>query len=112
MADTSADPITNGPGAATVLAAAIGALTLGVLALLGDAFPKISAALNLWKPTGALSGVTDAAILVWLLAWFLLSRRWRARTVNMKAVNWTSVALFVVAAAFTFPPTMDLLQGK
>jgi len=112
MADTPADTLTNGPGAATVLAAAAGGLTLGVLALLGDAFPAISAALNLWKPTGALSGVTDIAILVWLIAWFLLWRRWAQRSVDMRRVGWTAVAMFVVAAVFTFPPTMDLLQGK
>ena len=111
-AGTRADTVTNGPGAASVLAAALGALTLGVLALLGDAFPRISAALNLWKPTGALSGVTDAAILVWLVAWFLLSRRWAGRSVNMTLLNWTSIALFVAAVLFTFPPTMDMLQGK
>ncbi len=112
MADTPADAVTNGPGAAAVLATALGALTLGILALLGDAFPKIAAVLNLWKPTGALSGVTDAAILVWLLAWFFLSRRWAQRSVNLKAVNWASMVMFIVAVLFTFPPTMDLLQGK
>jgi len=112
MADTPADTLTNGPGAATVLAAGLGALTLGILALLGDAFPRISAALNLWKPTGALSGVTDFAILVWVLAWVVLWRRWARRSVDMKVVNWAAIAMFAVAAVFTFPPTMDMLQGK
>jgi hypothetical protein len=80
--------------------------------LLGDAFHSVAAFLNLWKPTGPLSGVTDAAILVWLALWFLLSRRWTGKTVNMARINWTASIMFAVAGLLTFPPVMDLLQGK
>ena len=112
MDDASPVEITNGAGASAVLSAAIGCLTLGVLALAGDAFPKVAAMLNVWKPMGPLSGVTDLAILVWLVAWFVLSRRWARRTVNLRHVNWASLAMFVAALLLTFPPFMDLLQGK
>jgi hypothetical protein len=112
MDDRAPDAITNGRGAAAVLAAAIGALALGLAALAGDASPHVAAVLNIWKPTGPLSGVTDAAILVWLAAWFALSRRWARRAVNMVPVNLTALAMFVAALLLTFPPFMDLLQGK
>jgi hypothetical protein len=112
MADATTDVITNGSGAAAILSAGIGCLTLGVLALLGDAYPSVSALLNLWNPTGALSGVTDAAIVVWLAAWFLLSRRWSEMAVNIARVNWAALIMFVAATLLTFPPFMDLLQGK
>jgi hypothetical protein len=112
MAEVHDETIANGPGAAAVASAAIGCLTLGVLALLGDAFPKVAAHLNLWNPTGALSGVTDAAILVWLATWFLLSRRWARKTVSMGRVNAAAAVMFAAAALLTFPPFMDLLQGK
>jgi hypothetical protein len=107
-----ASPILNGRGAAAVLAAAIGCLMLGVLALAADASPHLATLLNVWNPTGPLSGVTDAAILVWLVAWFLLSRRWARRSVNMVLVNAASVVMFAAALLLTFPPFMDLLQGK
>src|SRR5471030_594869 len=60
----------NGPGAAAILAAGVGSLALGVFAFAGDAWPTVKHAFDLWSPTGPLSGVTLAAIVVWLAAWF------------------------------------------
>ena len=79
MADAEIAGGPNGSGAAAVLSAAIGWFTLGVLALAGDAVPRVKLMLILWKPTGALSGVTSLAILVWLVVWMVLGRRWRDR---------------------------------
>jgi hypothetical protein len=112
MAESSDTPITNGPGAAAILAAAGGCFVLGVLALAADAVEPLAATLKVWKPTGPLSGVTDVAIVTWLVAWFVLNRLWRARTVSMARVNLASVLLFVGGVLLTFPPFMDLLQGK
>jgi hypothetical protein len=103
--------MTNGPGAAAVLAAGIGSLALGVFAFAGDASPPIGRAFNIWNPSGPLSGVTSAAILVWLIAWYLLARRWSTRNVGL---GWVNVAAFTMLAGgvlLTFPPFMDLLQG-
>ena len=102
----------SGPGAAAILAAGAGALALGVFAFAGDAWPKVKAAFNLWKPSGPLSGVSLAAVLVWLLAWWGLARLWRGRNVNLALVN---VAAFIMLAGgllLTFPPFMDLLLAK
>jgi hypothetical protein len=112
MSDREADRMTNGRGAAAVLAAAMGSLALALLALAGDASPSIAASLNFWKPTGPLSGVTDVAILLWLAAWFLLSRRWGGRDVNLIRINTVSLAMFAAALLIVFPPIMDFLQGK
>jgi len=112
MNNVKATPLTNGPGAAAILSAAMGCFALGVLALAGDAFPPIAQALNFWRPTGPLSGVTDISIIVWLAAWFVLARLWGNRSVNLSAVNKVSVVLFVAGLLLTFPPFMDLLQGK
>ena len=107
-----ADAVTNGRGAAAVLAAAIGSFALALLALAGDASRSISATLNFWKPTGPLSGVTDVAILIWLGSWLLLSRRWASRDVNLARTNVISFVMFAAALLITFPPIMDFLQGK
>jgi hypothetical protein len=104
--------IHNGPGAATILAASLGCFVLGVLALAGDAVPSIAHLLNIWNPTGPLSGVTGAAIVIWLGTWAILSRLWARRDLKMAAVNLSSLVLFVGGLLLTFPPFMDFLQGK
>jgi len=102
----------NGGAAAAVLAAAIGVCTLGILALAGDAFPAVAHVLNIWNPTGPLSGVTGVAIIVWLGAWFALARTWAARNLNFRRINMIALVLIVAGALLIFPPFMDLLQGK
>ena len=102
----------NGPGGAAILAAGVDSLALGVFAFAGDAWPAVKLAFNLWKPTGPLSGVTTAVICVWLVVWFGLSRRWARRDVNLAAVNLAAFVMLAAGLLLTFPPFMDLLQGK
>jgi len=102
----------NGPGAAAVLAAGIGGLALGLLALAGDAFPAVAGALNVWKPTGPLSGVTGAAIVIWLATWLVLGAAWRRRKLSMGPVAGATAVMMIAGLLLTFPPFMDFLQGK
>jgi hypothetical protein len=102
----------NGPGAAAILAAGIGSLALGVFAFTGDASPTVLHAFNFWNPTGPLSGVTLTAVIVWLAAWYGLSRRWGARNVSLLNVNVASFTMLIAGLLLTFPPFMDMLQGK
>jgi hypothetical protein len=106
------DTVPNGPGAAAILAAGIGSAALGVFALAGDAFPAINRLFTFYAPSGALSGVTTVAVIVWLVAWFILARRWANATVAMAKVNVASFVLLAIGLLLTFPPFMDLLQGK
>jgi hypothetical protein len=109
---TSNDSIPNGPGGAAILSAGIGCGALGILAFAGDASDAIGKALNIYNPTGALSGVTTVAIVIWIGTWLALSRRWREKSVAMIKVNTAAFALLIVGFLLTFPPVMDLLQGK
>jgi hypothetical protein len=102
----------NGPGGAAILAAGIGCAALGILSFAGDAWSAIGGALNFYNPTGSLSGVTTLTIVIWLVVWIVLGSRWKARTVSMVKVNIVSYVLLVVGFLFTFPPFMDLLQGR
>ena len=102
----------NGPAAAAILSAGIGCFLVGLFALAGDAFASVNAFFTFYKPTGGLSGVTTCAIIVWLASWFILSRRWNSKTVSIGTVNLVSFLLLVLALLLTFPPFMDLLQGK
>jgi len=106
MANTQAR--TNGSGAAAILAAAMGLFVLAVLAVAADKLPDIKAILNFYKPTGALSGVTTTAILVWLLLWGGLEARWRVKTVAMGRLNLVAFTLLVLSFLLTFPPIADL----
>ena len=102
----------NGSGAAAILGAGIGCAAIGVLAFWGDASDSMGKALNIYNPSGTLSGVTTIGILAWLVAWFALDRLWRGKSVEMLRVNIASFALLAVGFLLTFPPFMDLLQGK
>ena len=106
------DSLPNGPAAAAILAAGIGCGAVGILAFTGDASDSIGRMLNIYNPTGPLSGVTTIAIIIWLVAWFALDRMWRTRTVALGGINVAAFALLVVGFLLTFPPLMDLLQGK
>lgn len=110
--DTRQATMPNGPGAAAILAAGIGCAALGILAFAGDASTAIGKALNFYNPVGALSGVTTLAIIVWLVSWVGLARSWGNRSVALNKVTAAAFALLVVGLLLTFPPFMDLLQGK
>jgi len=102
----------NGPAAAAILSAGAGCSVLGILALAGDASKAVAKLLTFYLPTGPLSGVTCLAILFWLVMWFILASRWRTRTVAIAKVNVTALLLLAVGILLTFPPFVDLLQGK
>ncbi len=110
MSQTSELP--NGSGAAAILGAGIGCGALGILAFWGDASESMGKALNIYNPSGTLSGVTTFAIIIWLVAWFALDRIWRGKTVEIMKVNVVAFALLAVGFLLTFPPFMDLLQGR
>ena len=112
MANNEVETIPNGPGAAAILAAGIGCAAVGILALAGDASDAIGRWLNFYNPVGTLSGVTTVAIIVWLVSWFILNQRWRTKQVDLAKGNVAAFIGLVIGLLLTFPPFMDLLQGK
>ena len=109
---TAAATVDNGPGAAAILAAGIGCFFLGVFSLAGDASHAIARFFTFYKPTGPLSGVTTSAIAIWLLSWFALSRLWGSKSVALGRITVVAFVLLALSVLLTFPPFMDLLQGK
>lgn len=106
---SNAPALTNGSGAAAVVSAGIGAFALAVLAIAGDQSAGIARGLIFYKPTGPLSGVTTEAILIWLLAWGILERRWRNKTVPAGRVIAAALILLALSFLLTFPPIADLV---
>ncbi|HYA37905.1 MAG TPA: hypothetical protein VEI74_06515 [Candidatus Methylomirabilis sp.] len=111
-ASSSAKGRPNGDGMAAILAAGVGCAALGLFAFSGDAFESIDRFFNFYNPTGTLSGVTLTAIVVWLAAWRVLANRWGNRDVPVGKISLVAGALLVVGLVLTFPPFIDLLQGK
>jgi hypothetical protein len=100
--------LTNGSGAAAILAAGIGSFALAVLACAGDKSAAVKNSLIFYKPTGPLSGVTTAAILTWFFTWGILEWRWRNRTVAAGRITAVALALLGLSLLLTFPPVVDL----
>ncbi len=98
----------NGGGAAAILAAGIGSFMISVFAILGDQSAFFKKLFVFYKPTGPLSGVTTCAIVVWLLAWLILHRRWHDRMLTMKPISNAALILLILGLLLTFPPIADL----
>jgi hypothetical protein len=98
----------NGPGAAAILAAGIGAFALGMLAVLADHVARFGKMMIFYRPTGPLSGVTTCAVVVWLVVWAVLDRSWRGRTVQERPLITAAMVLLLLGLLLTFPPLGDL----
>lgn len=98
----------NGAGAAAVLAAGIGSLSIAAFAILADKIAPIKSLMIFYKPTGPLSGVTTCAIVLWLAVWALLHWRWSWRNVEVGRVTAAAFILLFLSVLLTFPPIADL----
>jgi len=105
-------PTPNGPVAAALLACGFGCFALGVLAVTADGSKRLADVLNFYNPSGALSGVTGVAIALWLIAWAVLARLWKHKTVALVKVSATAFLLLALSLLLTFPPFGDLLLGR
>ena len=102
----------NGPGAAAILAAGLGCFLIGAFYWLAEVSPAAKSFFTFYAPVGALSGKTTVAVVIWLLVWFILSRAWRTKNVNMRLVNLAAFTLLGLSLLLTFPPVIEFLQGK
>ena len=110
LAPSSSTPtLTNGSGEAAILSAGVGSFALAVLAMAADKSPHVASSLIFYKPTGPLSGVTTAAILISLFTCGILEWRWRNKTVPARRINATALILLGLRFLLTFPPIADLL---
>lgn len=96
----------NGAALAAFLSAAIGAFALGVVVLLHEAGGVAIPAL--YAPAGGASGRTAIGAVVWVIAWLVLHRLWKAREIRLGRVRTITAVLLVLGIAFTFPPVWRL----
>jgi hypothetical protein len=98
----------NGSGAAAILSAGIGSFAVAIFAIAADKYALVKNLFVFYKPTGALSGETTVAILLWLAAWAILDWLWRKRTVSLRPINVIALGLLGLSLLLTFPPIGDL----
>lgn len=98
----------EGPGAAAVLAAGAGALTLGVVTTLSELSTTISGWLDLNSRVGPLSGKTTVTVVVWLLSWVLLHLMLRERGALTRGTVTTAAVLLGLGLLGTFPTFFEL----
>jgi hypothetical protein len=106
--DVNSADLPNGSGAAAVLAAGVGACALAGIAIAADRIAWLKNAMVFYKPTGPLSGVTTSAVIMWLVVWAVLDRRWRRKSVAMGRIGVLAFALLALSLLLTFPPLADL----
>ncbi len=92
----------NGGAMASVLAAGIGALAMGLIIIANES--GVFVAPSIYPPAGGLSGRSTFAVIVWLLAWGFLHARWRDRNVGTGRVIGMTVLLVLLGLILTFPP--------
>lgn len=102
-AEAEATDKPEGPVAAAILAAGVGALALGVLTTLAEASQGIKDFLNLYDPVGPLSGKTIGAVLIWLVAWLVLHLIYRTKPVESRLALTVSLVLIALGVIGTFP---------
>lgn len=98
----------NGPIAAAILSAAIACFTLGLTTIASDKNKAINKLMNFYPPSGALTGETTIAIVVWLAVWIVLARLWRNSSRSLRTINIASFVLLALGLLLTFPPFIDL----
>ncbi|HEY3009418.1 MAG TPA: hypothetical protein VGJ63_15320 [Micromonosporaceae bacterium] len=98
----------EGPAAAALLAAGVGALTLGLLTTLAEASTDIADGLAFYDRVGPLSGKTIIAVGVWLIAWLVLQLTAARRLALTRTVLVAFAVLLALGVLGTFPTFFDL----
>lgn len=99
--------LTNGAALAAFAAAGFGAFAMGLIVILNEA--GLFSPPALYGPAGGVSGRTTLAVVLWLVTWVLLHRRWKSRQLDSRRIAAMTVILIALGIVGTFPPTWSLL---
>jgi len=95
--------IDNGIAVAALFGAGIGCLVLGLLTLLTKVSSTIENALDLYAPTGPVSGITTLAVIVWLVVWAAMHILLRNRQIDLHKVYIVVLVLVGLGLLACFP---------
>src|SRR5687768_4404340 len=100
------NPSINGATMAAILSAGIGAFAVGFVVILNEA--GLFAAPSLYGPAGGVSGRTTIAVVLWLIAWGVLHRRWKDRELDPRRVFTLTFVLIGLGVLLCFPPVWSV----
>ena len=106
----SAGP-SEGPAAAALLAAGVGAFVLGLSTTLAEVSKWVERGLTFSKPAGPLSGKVVVALAAWVVAWIVLHLALRERGRLNPWVLTTSGVLLLLGLLGTFPFLFHLFEA-
>ena len=93
----------EGPIAAAVIAAGVGAFALGLLTTLSEMSKTIKDLLNFYDPVGSLAGKPVGAVVIWLVSWALLHMAYRDKGFETRKTLTLALILIALGTLGTFP---------
>jgi hypothetical protein len=102
----------DGPPAAGLIAAGIGAVTLGVFITLAEASTDVADWLQWNDRVGPLSGKTILAVVAYFGSFLILGLWWRNKTFALRTVLVVAGILVVLGLLFTFPPVFQAFASE
>lgn len=106
--------IPDGPAAAMLLAAGIGAVVLGIMIVLAEASPAANTWLGSFDPklgVGALAGKVLWSVVAYAVSLAALWALWRNKDVNLKTISIVAYAMMGLGFLLTFPPFFQLFAA-
>jgi hypothetical protein len=110
MREKAQERVPNGPAAAAILSAAVGAAVIGILTTGAVISAGLKSALNWWGPAGPLAGKTSVGVIAWLVTWIILHIRWKDDEVAFTGVLVSTLVLLAVGLMLTFPPVFEAFE--
>jgi hypothetical protein len=92
-----------------LVSAGAGCFSIGLFYLLGDKSVACNRLLSIYPASGALSGILVLGLVVWILCWAILARRWSSRPPNVTTAVRMAILLLLGSLLLTFPPFVRLL---
>lgn len=97
---------------ASLVAAGIGSLVLGMAIVLVEASPDVvKPLLNFYDPVGPLSGKTTLAVGAYFLSWLGLHLGFKGQSLHEKKWLTATFVMIAISLALTFPPFYGLFAG-
>jgi hypothetical protein len=101
----------DGPPAASLIAAGIGAVVLGLFVTLAEASTDIKDWLQWDDGVGPLSGKTILAAVAYFASFLILGLWWRKRSFALRTILLVAGILVAFGLLFTFPPIFQVFAS-
>jgi hypothetical protein len=113
----------SGPAAASMIAAGIGSVVLGLGVLANEysagiksaigidfnAFLQFDKSFGIGSGVGPLSGTVTLAVIAFVVSWVVLHFAWRGKEVDLGRAFVATLILLGIGFALTFPPIFQIL---